>query len=436
MATELLVEVFGEPIVVDTSQLDEQRRRECESLLETFASATGIRRGHEHSVTLTPEDSADDLVSRIKEKCSYAAVIANTEPLWLINALVFSGDGKRAHVVPLPEDMMGIRGTPFDDPDAGKLIAAGPVALAPTGMLYTGLASLNVTADSETTPNTFAPGSLKFEAAELPCAESADSSDQRQSPLGVVARAALGATLDASKLRRPLATILGLVNSSGAITEMYIDSAGSLSIQFPDSMTNDSGGPPAFDNATHSPRFWRAPYADAIRTGDGFGALLLLSSGRRPKVRVLDEREALVWAAASGLSAGEIASDISRSTSALPMSRNLDSVAEVVYALEDQGLLTREPTWMIREDVAWTALPDRVVAVTTDVTGLSRPAIPLALEGNAANIWHAFGENHRVLEAEIIARSAAAADIDPALIASDVRAFLQTLRESQLVEIA
>lgn len=185
------------------------------------------------------------------------------------------------------------------------------------------------------------------------------------------------------------------------------------------------------DDAQGTPLYSRVPSLDALALADPDRlALLHTDAAGRGTVRVLAGIAPAIWRAASGAPLTALIAAVVDAHGAPPAGTAADAVTAAVDELAEAGVLTTERVWRIRDDVAWTDVQGRVVALS--LAELRDPA-PRALVGSGSIIWHALGERERVVESTVIERVAQAARVDADAVREDVRAFLRDLRDRLLV---
>lgn len=176
---------------------------------------------------------------------------------------------------------------------------------------------------------------------------------------------------------------------------------------------------------------FRGVFLDAVDVAPDRIALLQPDLPHGSTLRVIAGIAPAIWRAASGVSLGRLV-EVARETYGDPKDVDAASVvASAIGELRSQGVLANEPSWRLREDIAWTGEPGRYVAL--QLSDLSDPT-PVALEGSAAMIWEVLSESRGMTAVALTEEVARRAGVERAVVSDDVNAFLSSLRSSRLVE--
>ena len=153
----------------------------------------------------------------------------------------------------------------------------------------------------------------------------------------------------------------------------------------------------------------------------------------RGTVHVLAGIAPALWRAADGQALESLTARVVAAHGAPPEGEAADAVAAAASALVGAGLLLRTaPGWSIRPDVAWTDDGSQIVALALADW---RTGSPLALSGSSAAIWRALADDPGAALDRVIDLLAEDYGVTHAAIRQQVVAFLDQLRDADLVAV-
>ncbi|MEH3088408.1 MAG: PqqD family peptide modification chaperone [Microbacterium arborescens] len=190
-------------------------------------------------------------------------------------------------------------------------------------------------------------------------------------------------------------------------------------------------------------RWFRAATLDALapdlaQDHAGFGrgtpgrmALLQPEVDGGATLRVIDGIGPVLWRAAAGATLTELTAAVV-AVHGTPSDGDAETaVAAALDALAAEGVLARDVSWRVGDDVAWTGDDDSFVALALAADGSPEP---VSLDGTAGVIWRVLAEA-RGATVDAIARAVAArAGVTADDIAGDVAAFLRSLADRGLAQ--
>lgn len=176
-------------------------------------------------------------------------------------------------------------------------------------------------------------------------------------------------------------------------------------------------------------RFWRTRASDALELQDPDRIVLLaVDQYARGSVRILAGIAPELWRAATGATFDDL---VAAAVALHGAPDDGDAATPVLAAVDElcaQGvLISGERPLQRRDDVAWVDRPEQIVALALSVPG----AQPLALPGSAAVYWEWLEDP--MTATQIVARAVAETGAPVATVDADLRAFLATLEDAQLI---
>jgi len=235
-------------------------------------------------------------------------------------------------------------------------------------------------------------------------------------------------------LDAPLQTIADHVAAVGGIRRVIYREASSLVEVLPS--LAEGGEVAEYRTATRvtmapstldTPVYVRADAADAIEAvGDERLALLHVDETGQGTVRVLAGVAPVLWSTAGGATLEQL-TDAAVAVHGEPEGDPTAAVTLALDELVEAGVLAfaDPPAWRISDSVAWVDSGHRAVVLDLEDDACA----PKALEESAALIWFTIADNPGTVD-EIVARVAEEAGADAGVVAPDVVAFLDQLRES------
>lgn len=255
--------------------------------------------------------------------------------------------------------------------------------------------------------------------------------------LGEVLLELVAQTSHIGELPAPLRTIAAHASSVGGILRVVYREADTLHAALaplfrePHSTLPDEPAGRA-RRVPEGPGLYRRTYLDALPLDQaGQMALLQPEPDGGSILRLVAGIGPALWEAADGSSLAEL---VSAAKDAYGAPEGIDvhaAVESAVAELTRQCVLTTEPSWRVRTDVAFTGQGTHFVALPLENL---QNAAPLALEGTAATIWDALSSARGLPVSDLIDQVARRAGVGTEVVSASVVSFLDSLEESSLAE--
>lgn len=235
-------------------------------------------------------------------------------------------------------------------------------------------------------------------------------------------------------MRAPLRTIESLLKATGGAARVRHGDLETIDGVFDDLIRHEPPARPLRirQGPAHPPRpaepdgvdlYFRGAAVDAL-TLDEESIAILQQTSTGGKLHVLDGMKAALWTAApvenTRSALGDAAFDAQGVADGVDRDRLM---GEALNNMLQEGLLSRTPTWTIRDDVAWTTSSEQ----STVLNLASASAQPLALEGSSHVIWTLLADQFSMSQEQLVAECALQFGIDSSLIAEDTIALLHAL---------
>lgn len=477
MAESILIEALGVPIMLDLAGLTDAETSATRAAWRD-AAAPGVRsrgdvliRGEEAEdlsaatqisacVSLVVREPGDDsdlphLLERLSQRVTLAAITARRGELWMLHAAGLALPDGRVIVLVGPSG----RGKTTASRALGQnlgYVSDETVAMDADGRVYPYRKPLSIIEGGfpkvQRAPSDLALGALpdadlhlaaivlldrREDAGDEPVIETLDLGDALEE---LVAQTSYLPDLD-----RPLQRIAALIAPLGGVRRVTYREAESLAaivddlvapvdavVDVVEAVPGDlapvagAGGPAGSDA-----RYTRFATADAVGLADPDRiAVMQRDESGAGTVTVLAGIAPALWRAASGVPI-EVLVDAAVDAYGAPDDGSAaDTVRAAVDELVAAGLLheVSDPTWSVRDDVAWHDSGDRVL-----VLSLAQPdAVVEDLQGSAALIWRALGDGH-VTTDEVVHRVASRAGMEAEVVRVDVETFLLDLERHHVL---
>lgn len=450
MSPHIVVEALGVTVQIDFSALPVDWHA---AVREAWRDTT-ITRDEPVDVVaevLVPADGIDEVLSRLSTQVTLAALERRKGDCWMLHAAgLAASDGRVVALV-------GLSGL-------GKTTASCVL-----GQRYGYVSDEIVGVDAQGRVLPYRKPLSIIERAERPKVQRAPSDLGLQpipdAPLRLVAVAVLDRRPDGprtpsveplglgeafehivpqcsylTEMRAPLRAIAAQLAATGGAVRIVYREAESLGDVLEELFRRERGfaavGPradersPAGKAHARPEGFFRSPVVDALDLDDGNdGVAILQRRDGQGHLRVLGGIAPALWRAADGVGIDELC-DAAIDGYGRPEGIDIAAVVDdAVRALVAEGVLTQEAWWRIRDDVAWTGGPDRVVALP--LRGLS--AQPRALEDSGRVIWRLLAEAGPLTFPDLVRKTADAFDMTAEEIEADVAMFVEQLRQSELL---
>lgn len=453
MTGNLVIAALGVRVGIVCDGLDAESRAAVEEAW-TDAATAGVA---DIEVVAEAGGSIRSLLSSLSQRVTLAAIEAQRGRMWMLHAAGIALPDGRVVALVGPSG----RGKTTASRVLGEAygyVSDETVAVDSSGRVHAYRKPLSIIESGEYEKAQRSPSALGL--GSLPAGELRLAGivllDRREGVSGaVVSDVDLGDALEdlvaqssyLTKLPAPLRTIAAHVASVGGVRRVsYTDAAVLVSV-LPELAAESPSRPRVSEPVSlgHSAiagspagrGFRRVAPLDELQLADPDRlALFHVDADHAGTVRVLAGIAPALWRAADGVDLDAL---VAAAVSAYGAPGDKDATVAVDAAVEElvaaDVLKVSSPAeaadaalWRIHDDVAWTGESSRVV-----VLALANPAAsPLALEGSAALIWIALaaGPGH---SDDIVARVAASAEVDDEAIRDDVKSFLGTLRDQDLV---
>ena len=239
-------------------------------------------------------------------------------------------------------------------------------------------------------------------------------------------------------LPHPLQTIAAHADAVGGVRRVVYREASTLADALESLFVDgDAVELPEAQPRTHltnaRPGIYRGAYLDVVELDEPDRiAVLQPDYPEGATLRVIAGIAPALWRTADGADREVLLAAAIDAYGAPPETDAASAVDDAVAELLEQGVLATEPSWRIRDDVAWTGEDDRFVAL--QLSNLMDPT-PVALEGSAAVIWGVLAASRGSTVTALIDRVAVEAGVVLADVDADVRGFLTSLEAGALAEL-